>query len=85
MKKEINNANSKKTTPKSDTPVKILKWMPGIIAPVLIKTFNQYIKNSTLPSELKNADMAPVYKKKDRHDLSQIINQLIFCHLIKAI
>ena len=28
------------------------------------------IKNSTFPNELENADISPVYKKKDRHDKS---------------
>ena len=29
---------------------------------------NQNIKYSTFPNELKNADISPVFKKKDRHD-----------------
>ena len=70
MKREISNISSKKATPKGDIPVKILKWNSDIIAPVLTEFYNQNIKNSTFPNELKNADIAPVYNKKDRHDKS---------------
>ena len=70
FKKEINNISSKKATPKGDIPVKILKWNSDIITPVLTICYNQNIRNSTLPNELKNSDISPVYKKKDRHDKS---------------
>ena len=70
VKREINNLNSKKATPKGDIPVKILKWNSDIIAPALTECYNQNIKNSTFPNELKNADISPVFKKKDRHDKS---------------
>ena len=70
VKREINNISSKKATPKGDIPVKILKWNFDIIAPVLTECYNQNIKNSTFPNELKKADISSVYKKKDRHDKS---------------
>ena len=70
VKREIINISSKKATPKGDIPVKILKWNSDIIAPALTECYNQNIKNSTFPNELKNADISPVYKKKDRHDKS---------------
>ena len=63
VKREINNLNSKKATPKGDIPVKILKWNSDIIAPALTECYNQNIKNSTFPNELKNADIFPVFKK----------------------
>ena len=46
---------------KGDIPVKILKLNSEIIAPVLTKCFNQNIKNSTFPNELKKVDVSPVY------------------------
>ena len=46
---------------KGDIPVKILKLNSEIIAPVLTECFNQNIKNSTFPNELKNVDLSPVY------------------------
>ena len=65
---EIININSKKAAPESDIPVQILKWNSNIITPVEIECYNQNIKNSTF--ELKNADISPIYKKKDPHDKS---------------
>ena len=59
VKSENNNKNSKKATPKGDISVKILKWN-SVIAPVLMECFNQNIRNSTFPNELKNADVSPV-------------------------
>ena len=70
VKRETNNLNSKKATPKGDILVKILKWNFDIIAPALAECYNQNIKNSTFPNELKNAEISPVFKKKDRHDKS---------------
>ena len=60
----------KKATPKGNIPVKIFKWNSDIIAPVLREFYNQNIKNSTFPNELKIVNIYPVYKKKDHHDKS---------------
>ena len=68
VKRETNNLNSKKATPKGDIQVKILKWNSDVIAPALTECYNQNIKNATFPNELKKADISPVYKKKDRYD-----------------
>ena len=70
VKREINNLNSKKATPKGDIPFTILKWNSDIIAPALTESYNQNIENVIFPNELKNADIYPVYKKKDCHDKS---------------
>ena len=70
VKREINDISSKKATPKGDIPVKILKWNSDIIALVLTECYNQNIKSSKFPNELKNADISPIYKKKDRHQKS---------------
>ena len=51
-------------------PVEILRWNSGITAPALTECYNQNIKNSTFLNELKNADISPVFKKKDRHGKS---------------
>ena len=64
VKRKINNLNSKKATPKGNIPVKILKWNSDIIAPALTECYNQNIKTSRFPNELKNADISAVYKKK---------------------
>ena len=70
VNREINNVNSKKVTQKGSIPVKILKWNLDIIALALTGSFNENIKNSTFPNELKNADISLVYKKKHCHDKS---------------
>ena len=62
VKSEINNMNSKKAATKNNIAVKILKWNSDIMAPVLTE--------SAFPHELKNADISPVYEKKDRYDKS---------------
>ena len=67
VKREKNCLNSKEATPKGDIPVKIFKWNSDIIAPALTEYYNQNIKNSTFPNELKNADISPVFRRKDRH------------------
>ena len=73
VKREIDSINNKKATPKVDIPVKVLKWNSNIIAPVLTECFNQNIKNSTFPNELKNANISPVHRKKTVK-ISQIID-----------
>ena len=70
VQREVNNLNSKKATLKGDIPVKILRWNSDITVPALTECYNQNIKNSTFPNELKNADISPVFKKKDRHNKS---------------
>ena len=70
VKREKNYLNSKKATPKGDMPVEILRWNSDITAPALTECYNQNIKNSTFHNELKNADISPVFKKKDRHGKS---------------
>ena len=67
VKRAINNLNSKKVTPKCYIPVNILRWNSDITAHVLRECYNQNIKNSAFPNELKNADIPPVYKKKKSH------------------
>ena len=49
VKREINDLNSKKVTPKGDIAVKIIKWNSHVIAPALTECYNQNIKNSTFP------------------------------------
>ena len=64
-----------------------------IIAPVLTECYNQNIKNSAFPNELKNADISSVYNKKDCHDKSNYrpvstlphLSKLFECILYKKI
>ena len=64
IKREINNLNSKKATPKGDIPVKILKSKSDIIVLALTECYNQNIKNSTFPTELKMLTYLLCLRKK---------------------
>ena len=70
LKWKINDINNKKATAKGDIPVKMLQWNSEVIVPVLKEYFRQNIKNSTLPNELKNADISSVHKQKNCYDKS---------------
>ena len=48
----------------------MLQWNSEVIVPVLKEYFRQNIKNSTLPNELKNADISSVHKQKNCYDKS---------------
>ena len=74
MKREVNNINIKRATPKGDIPVKILKSNSNTIAPVLTEYFNQNTKNSTVSNELKHADIF-LYIREKAVMASQITNQ----------
>ena len=67
FKREINNINSKKATPKRDLSVKILMIKCSIMPPDFTEFFNQNINNSTFSNELKNADISPAYKTRDQN------------------
>ena len=67
VKKEINNINSKKATPKSDLSIKILMIKCSIMPPDFTEFFNQNINNSRFFNVLKNADISPVCKTRDQN------------------
>ena len=74
VKREINNINIKRATPKGDIPFKILKSNSNTIAPVLTEYFNQNTKNSTVSNELKHADIF-LYIREKAVMASQITDQ----------
>ena len=45
MKREINNTDSKKSAPKGDIPVKIVKWNSNTIALIVRECFDQNVRN----------------------------------------
>ena len=73
-----------------DMPLKVLKSTADIITPFLTKCINSSINNNVFPSELKLADIIPVYKKGDTGDkcnyrpisilptLSKVFERVIF-------
>ena len=62
---EIRNLDKKKAYQESDVPVKIIKNNIDIFSEFILHNFNNSIFCSTFPSELKKADVIPVFKKKD--------------------
>ena len=59
--------NSSKAGQSTDIPTKIIKQNSDIFADFILTSFNQSVANSIFLSSLKNADIAPVFKKGDRN------------------
>ena len=66
---EIHNLDNKKACQESDIPVKIIKDNIDIFSEFILHNFNNSIFDATFPSELKKADVIPVFKKKDRNNV----------------
>ena len=64
--KVIDSIDSSKAYQKDNIPPKILKQNKDISALVLAYDTNRCIVEGTFPSNLKNADVTPLYKKTDR-------------------
>ena len=69
IEKEIEKLNTKKLAKKF--------LYIYILYDILCKNINNSIKSSLLPSYFKTADITPMYKKKVRKTLKEIINQLV--------
>ena len=59
--------NTKKVAPQDYIPVKILN-LNNIFSQYLSQIFNESIEVANFPKELQYADIAPVYKKNNRHE-----------------
>ena len=66
---EIHNLDNKKACQESDIPVKINKDNIDIFSEFIFHNFNNSIFDATFPTELKNADGIPVFKKKNRNNV----------------
>ena len=66
---EIHNLDKKKAYQESDIPVKIIKDNINIFSEFILHNFNNSIFDATFPSELKKADVIPVFKKKDQKNV----------------
>ena len=62
--KKINTLDTEKVSQQSDIPTKILKQNSDYFAEYFYENINQCISKSIFPSDLKLADVTPVYKKK---------------------
>ena len=61
---ELQKLKSKKACQGSDTPAKIIKENIDIITDFIYNNFNNSLFSSYFPSNLKNADITPVFLKK---------------------
>ena len=65
IEKEIKNLNVKKATTHKNIPPKVLKTSAMVAAETLQQVFNQALTTGKFPSNLKNADVTPVFKKNN--------------------
>ena len=66
---ELQKLKSKKSFQGSDIPVKIIKENIDIISDFTYNNFNNSLFSSYFPWNLKNADITPVFWKKDRENV----------------
>ncbi len=64
MEKEIRALNPRKATTFKNIPPKILKGCSEICSDALKSIFNEGIRGSLFPEQLKYADVTPLYKKE---------------------
>ena len=65
VEKELENLNPKKANTQNNIPAKHLKQTSDICCTNLHKIINETIKKCSFPSQLKLADISPVFKKDD--------------------
>ena len=66
VEKEIKNLNVKKATTHKNISPKVLKTSAMVTAETLQQLFNQALTTGEFPSNLKNADVTPVFKKNNQ-------------------
>ena len=66
---EIENIDTSKAFQNDDIPSKIIKQNWDIFSRIIHNQFNNSLKTSVFPEELKNADVIPVFKKVSRNDI----------------
>ncbi len=62
----MNKLDIKKATGFDNLPAKLLKYATEQLAPYLSELINKCIDSSIFPSNLKRADIVPIFKKTDR-------------------
>ena len=73
---ELQKLKSKKACHGSDIPVKIIKEKIIIITDFVYNSFNNSLFSSYFPSNLKNADITPVFLKKDRDNVFAVLSKV---------
>ena len=70
---ELQKLKTKKACQGSDIPVKIVEENINIITDFIYNNFNNSLLSSYFPTNLKNADLTPVSKKKDRENVGNYL------------
>ena len=65
--KKVNTLDTAKASHQFDIPSKILKQKSDYFAEYFYENINQRIHESIFPSDVKLADVTPVYKKKSKN------------------
>ena len=79
--KKVKTLDTAKASQQSDIPTKILKQNSNYFVEYFYENINKCISKSILPSNLKLADITPVYKKKyknskDNHTPVSILSSI---------
>ena len=64
----ITKLNENISTQVNNILTKFLKYANVLIAPILTKIYNKYIREGIFPENLKTAQIIPVYKKNSEYD-----------------
>ena len=72
IEKELKNFDSSKVARESDIPTKIIKDNIEIFTPVLHQELSKSIETGKFPSEMKSADVTPVFKACVRYFLTSL-------------
>ena len=68
VKDIIKTLNTKKACPDGDIPVKLIKMNEDIFSRLIFQNFNQSLVNGEFPHCLKQAQVIPVFKNKEKLD-----------------
>ena len=70
MKDIIKTLNTRKACPDGDVPVKLIIINEDIFSTLIFQNFNQSLVNGEFPHCLKQAEVIPVFKNKEKLDKS---------------
>ena len=66
---ELGKLNPEKACQESDIPVKIIKGNLDIVSNFVYNNFKNSLFSSNFPLYLKNANITPIFKRKDRANI----------------
>ena len=67
---KIHNLDNKRAYQESNIPMKIIKDNIDTFSEIVFHNFSNSIFDATFPSEMKNTDVIPVFKKKDQNNVA---------------